>query len=63
MCVITQRVMAVRSFFETRQKKKENDGMRTPCVGLGFTYSLMAILSECRDDTDDMLWDIYKEKD
>lgn len=22
----------------------------------------MAILSECRDDTDDMLWDIYKEK-
>lgn len=28
-----------------------------------YTYSLMAILSECRDDTDDMLWDIYKEKD
>lgn len=23
----------------------------------------MAILSECREDTDDMLWDIYKEKD
>lgn len=22
----------------------------------------MAILSECRDDTDDMLWDIYKKK-
>lgn len=22
----------------------------------------MAILSECREDTDDMLWDIYKKK-
>lgn len=22
----------------------------------------MAILSECRDDTDDMLWDIYTEE-
>lgn len=33
------------------------------CLAFFPTYSLMAILSECRDDTDDMLWDICKEKD
>ena len=27
-----------------------------------YAYSRMAIFSECRDDTEDMLWDIYKER-
>lgn len=29
---------------------------------LTCTYSLIAIFSECLEDTDDMLWDIYKRK-
>lgn len=29
---------------------------------LTCTYSLIAIFSECLEDTDDMLWDIYKKK-
>lgn len=55
-CIITLYVMADRIL--ARNKKK-------PMCYFFFspTYSLMAILSECRDDTDDMLWDIYKEKD
>lgn len=29
---------------------------------LTCTYSLIAIFSECLEDTDDMLWDIYKKE-
>lgn len=58
ICIITPLVIVVRV-----SAINQNTAESTFACYFFFTYSLMAILSECRDDTDDMLWDICKEKD
>lgn len=50
MCVITLHVMKVRLWSQNKYSRGHVLHFPPPS-----TYSLMAILSECRDDTDDML--------
>lgn len=51
MCIIILDLMMV-SFSLKKKKSHQQAHVEAMCL---FTYSLMAILSEFRDDTDDML--------